>query len=190
MARANFSRCEQACLCNVAQPRKASGDVGKSQSDMALDIFEEDGLRRDLVDDARDVGPQVSRVVVPSTPPGEGERLTGIAGSEDMNAAAPRSAVEGLEIVPYRCWSQGRVRHPRHESGRCMGFPLDVTNSAIGGFGDMDAEVEAGIAGAQGKAAQIAAAAIVGGGGTKSHKFNLRRLLYRRSRVGSSASIG
>ncbi|WP_297180952.1 hypothetical protein [Thermomonas sp.] len=69
-----------------------------------------------------------------------------------------------------------------------MSFPLDVTDSAISGLGDVDAEVEAGVAGAQGEAAQIVAAAMVGDRGTKSHKAGLRETLSWRSRVGSSTS--
>lgn len=72
-----------------------------------------------------------------------------------MNAAAPRSAVEGSQIVPYRRWSQGLVVHPRHESGRRVGFPLDVTHSAIGGLGDVQAKVEAAVAGAERQAAEV-----------------------------------
>ncbi len=81
-----------------------------------------------------------------------------------MNAVAPRSAVKGLEIVPHRRRSQGLVFHPGHESGRCMSFPLDVTDSAISGLGDVDAEVEASIAGAQRKAVQIGMVLVVLGG--------------------------
>ena len=72
-----------------------------------------------------------------------------------MNAAAPRSAVEGSQIVPYSSWSQGLVCHPRHESGRCVSLPLDVTNSAISGLGDMKPEIEAGVTGTEGDPAQF-----------------------------------
>lgn len=63
-----------------------------------------------------------------------------------------------------------------------MSFPLDVTDSAISRLGNVDAEVEAGVAGAQGEAAQIAAT-----GGTKSHNVILRRRLDGRSEEGSLA---
>tara|TARA_R110002012_G_scaffold16958_6_gene64464 strand:+ start:3508 stop:3774 length:267 start_codon:yes stop_codon:yes gene_type:complete len=77
--------------------------------------------------------------------PGVAERLAGIAGSDEMNLSAPRSAVEGSQIVPYRRRSQGLVFHPRHERGRGVGFPLDVTNSSILGDGDFDTELEPAI---------------------------------------------
>lgn len=185
MASACFSRCEQARFCAVAHAAKACRDLGKSQIDMPLDIFEEDSARRDLGDDALDVGPEVTRIAGAPATTGEAERLAGIAGREDMNAAAPRSAVEGFEIVPYRCLIQGLVCHPRHESGRCVSFPLDVTDSSISGLRDRDAEVEARIAGAEGEAGQIASA-----GGTCNHNAILRGRLAWRSEKGSGASIG
>lgn len=102
-----------------------------------------------------------------------------------MNAATPRDAVEGSQIVPYRSWIQGRVFHPCHESGRRMGFPLDVTDSSIAMFGDGDSEIEASIAGAERQAEEI-----ISVGGAYSHNGILRRLLVGRSEMGSQASIG
>jgi len=72
----------------------------------------------------------------------DAERLTWIAASEDVHRATPRVAIEGSNIVPDRCFIQGRVFHPRHEGGRCIGFPLDVTHSSIPGAGNGEAEVD------------------------------------------------
>ena len=116
---------------------------------MAFDVLEEDEPRADLTHDPSDLRPQVSGICVAAAMAGLAEGLAGVTGRDEMNAAAPRSAVEGSQIVPYRSWSQGLVAHPRHESGRCVSFPLDVTNSPIAGLGDVQAEVEAGIAGAE-----------------------------------------
>jgi hypothetical protein len=77
------------------------------------------------------------------------EGLTRITGSEEMKAAAPRSAIERSKVVPDSRLTQGLVRHPCHESGRSMALPLDETNSSISGLGDVQAEIEAGIAGAE-----------------------------------------
>jgi hypothetical protein len=82
-----------------------------------------------------------------------------------MNAAAPRAAVEGSQIVPDRCRSQGRVRHPRHESGRGETVSLDMTHSAVSGFGEMQAKVEAPDTGAKAEAEQR----VMSAGGMKSH---------------------
>ena len=177
--RARFSRREQACLDAVAHALKLSGDVPKSQGQMAFDVFKEDPSRADFPHDPRDLRPQMSGVGFTAAKSGLAEGLAGITGSDDMNAAAPRSAVEGSQIVPYRRRSQGLVAHPRHESGRCMSFPLDVTHSAISGLGDMQAEVEAAVACAEGEAAQVAVRVSVG---MNSHKArSLFRSLGRRS---------
>jgi hypothetical protein len=85
----------------------------------------------------------VSWVFVSEFFSGDGKWLAGIAAVDDIHQAAPRSAVEGGKIVPDRSAIQGRVFHPRHERSRCVGFPLDVTHSAISGSGDVQSEVEA-----------------------------------------------
>jgi hypothetical protein len=75
--------------------------------------------------------------------PGVGGRLAGEAGSDEIHSAAPRVAVEGREVVPDRSRIQGLVFHPRHEGGRCEGFPLDVTHSAVGvSEGEPESELE------------------------------------------------
>nr|WP_238475363.1 hypothetical protein [Sphingomonas cavernae] len=134
---------------------KAFDDVGESHIEVALDVLAKDPIGFDFRDHARDLGPEMSRIGRAATLAGLAERLAGITGSDEMNSAAPREAVKGSQIVPYRRLSQGRVRHPRHESGRSMGFPLDVTHSAISGLRDMEAEVEPTISSAEGDTAQI-----------------------------------
>nr|WP_315025295.1 hypothetical protein [Brevundimonas diminuta] len=186
MRRARFSRREQSRRDAVTHALKLSGDVPKTQGDVAFDVLQEDPPRADLAHDPSDVGPQVPRIGVAPAVAGLAERLAGITGRDDMNAAAPRSAVEGSQIVPYRRRSQGLVAHPRHESGRRVGFPLDVTHSAISGLGDVQAEVEAAVSGAEREAAQFAVRTSFG---MKSHKArSLFRSLRRRSDGGSGAS--
>lgn len=149
MASANFSRREQARFCAVAQLAKAVRDLGKSQIEVPFDVLGEDGGRADFADDAGDIGPEVARVAVGAALAGDAKRLARIAGREDMNAVAPRAAVEGLEIVPDRRAIQGLVFHPRHESGRSMGFPLDETYSPVTGLGDGKAKVETAVSGTE-----------------------------------------
>jgi len=72
----------------------------------------------------------------------DGKRLTRVAASEDIHRSTPRVAIESSNVVPDRCRIQGRVFHPRHEGGRSIGFPLDVTHSAIIGNCDGEAEVD------------------------------------------------
>ncbi len=109
---------------------------------MAGDVFKEDDLRFDFACDASDIWPKVAGIVFAFAPAREAERLAGITGSEDMNAPAPRSSVEGFEIIPDRSCTQRLVDHPRHESGRGETVSLDITNSSISGFGNVNAKVE------------------------------------------------
>lgn len=155
VACARFSRREEARFCPVAQAAKAGDDVGESQGQVPLDVFAEDPFRADLVDDSGDVGPKVTRIRVAPSLSGEAEGLAGIAGREQMNAAAPWAAVEGSKIAPDRRRCQGLVFHPCHESGRRVAFPLNETNSPVGGLGDVQAEIEAGVAGTQGDSPEV-----------------------------------
>lgn len=132
---------------------------------MSGHVLEEAPFRPGLGDDARDLGPEVTRVLLALPVAGKAERLAGIAGSDDMNAASPRSAVEGAQVVPDRSRSQGRVRHPCHESGRGETVSLDMTHSSVSGLCEVKAEIEASDAGAKAESAKV----VRSGGGMKSH---------------------
>lgn len=177
---ADFRRRKQSCRNDVTHADQFSGDFGKSEAEMMGDIFEEyDGCIA-FADDARDVGPKVSRISRPKAPPGNREWLARIACSEDIHEAAPWSAVEGSNVVPDRCRIQGLVFHPRHESSRCEGFPLDVTHSPVSGTGDVEAEIESAGACAEGEAVQtcVIAPRIVSGG-RKSHVMHVVTAVVR-----------
>ncbi len=116
---------------------------------MSFDVFAPHPSGADLVDDAGDLRPKVTWIFVSAALPGVAEGLAGIAGRDEMNAAAERQTVEGSEIVPDSRLIQGLVCHPRHESGRSVTFPLNESHSSVGGFGDVEAEIETGVAGAE-----------------------------------------
>ncbi len=163
---ADFRRRKQSCRKDVAHADQFSGDFGKPEAQMIGDIFEEDDRGVAFADDARNVRPEMARISFAEAPSGNREWLARVARSEDIHAAAPWPAVEGCKVVPDRCRIQGLVRHPRHESGRSVGFPLDVTHSPVSGTGDLEAEIEPACAGAQGEAMQacVIAPRIVSGG--------------------------
>jgi hypothetical protein len=94
----------------------------------------------------------VARVVSTPAFARDGERLARIARSDDVHRAAPRAAVEGSNVVPDNSLIQGRVFHPRHESGCGVGFPFDMAHSTISGDGDGEPEVETARAGTKGEA--------------------------------------
>jgi hypothetical protein len=159
VGRTDLRRREEARRKPVAHADQVSGDLGKSEAEMMGDVFEEDERRTALPDDARNVRPEVARVGRAEPPPGDRKWLTRIARQQDVQRAAPRAAVEGSNVVPDRRAIQGRVFHPRHEHGRGVGLPLDVTQSAISGTGEQDAEVEPAGAGAEREAEQAAVSA-------------------------------
>ena len=162
--RADFRRREEACRKAVAHADQSCGDFGEAEAEMMGDILEEDEGRLDLADDAGHMRPEVARVIRAPALARDGERLARIARSDDVHRAAPRAAVEGGNIVPDNSLIQGRVFHPRHESGCGEGFPFDMAHSTISGDGDGEPEVETTRAGAEGEAEE----ACVSGSGSVS----------------------
>ena len=150
VGRADFRRREEACRKAVAHADQSCGDFGEAEAEMMGDILEEDEGRFDLADDAGDMGPEVARVVRAPALARDRERLARIARSDDIHRAAPRAAVEGGNVVPDNSLIQGRIFHPRHESGCGVGFPFDMAHSTISGDGDGEPEIEPARARAQG----------------------------------------
>jgi hypothetical protein len=144
---------------------KVSGDDVETKGQMADDVFKEAPFRGDVLDDPGDGGPEVAGIVFALAVPRQRERLAGITGRDDMYAAAPRSAIEGSQIVPNRSRAQGRVCHPRHESGRGETVSLDMTHSSVSGLCEVNAEIEASDAGAKAEAAKV----VMSVGGMNSH---------------------
>ena len=164
VGRADFRRREEACRKAVAHADQSCGDFGEAEAEMMGDILEEDEGRFDLADDAGDMRPEVAWILAAEPSARDRERLARIARSNDVHRAAPRAAVEGGNIVPDNSLIQGRVFHPRHESGCGEGFPFDMAHSTISGDGDGEPEVETARAGAEGEAEE----ACVSGSGSVS----------------------
>lgn len=85
----------------------------------------------------------------------DGERLAGISRRDDermetANVSKELRLAEGLDVIPDRSIIQGRIRHPRHESGRGVGFPFDVHHGAYSAAkGELDREAEHAASGAE-----------------------------------------
>ena len=152
VGRADFRRREEACRKAVAHADQSAGDFGETEAEMMGDILEEDEGRLDLTDDAGDMRPEMAWILAAEPSACDRERLARIARSDDVHRAAPRAAVEGSNVVPDNSLIQGRVFHPRHESGCGEGFPFDMAHSTISGDGDGEPEIEPARAGAQGEA--------------------------------------
>lgn len=107
------------------------------------DVLDEEKSRPNCADNSDDFWPEPPLVIGAAAPAGGAGRLAGEAGRDEIHSAAPRSAVEGREIVPDRSPIQGLVFHPRHESGRCVGVPLAVTHGAVGvSEGEVESELQ------------------------------------------------
>jgi len=164
VGRTDFRRRKEACRKFVAHADQSCGDFRESEAEMMGDIFEKDEGRLDFADDTGDMGPEVARIICTPSLARDAERLARIARRDDVHRAAPRAAVEGSNVVPDNSLIQGRVFHPRHDSGCGEGFPFDMAHSTISGDGDGKPEVESTRAGAEGEAEQ----ACVWGSGAKS----------------------
>ncbi len=110
-------------------------------------VLQEESAGSNVANDPLDMLPDPTLVGLGELLPGLAERLTREAGRDEINPAAIREAVEGLEIVPNKRPIQGLVFHPRHESGRCVGVPLNVTHSSIVRSGEADPKLEPSIPG-------------------------------------------
>ena len=152
VGRADFLRREEACRKAVAHADQSAGDFGEAEAEMMGDILEEHEGRLDLGDDASDMRPEVARVVSAPALARDRERLARIARSDDVHRAAPRAAIEGSNVVPDNSLIQGRVFHPRHESGCGEGFPFDMAHSTISGDGDGEPEIKPACTGTEGEA--------------------------------------
>lgn len=161
VGRADFRRRKEACRKAVAHADQSAGDFGEAEAEMMGDILKEDEGGVDLSNDAGDARPEMAWVVDTPALARDGERLARIARSDDVHCAAPRAAVEGSNIVPDRRVIQGRVFHPRHESGCGEGFPFDMAHSSISGQGDGEPEVDATGAGAEREAEEACVACSV-----------------------------
>jgi hypothetical protein len=119
---------------------------------VSFDVLEEAPFGSNFADDSADLRPWVTRIGFAPAQAGEGEWLAGISASDERYLSTPRAAFEGDKVVPDRSAIQGRVSHPRHEGGCSKCFPLDETDSSVSGFCDMDADLQASNAGAEGEA--------------------------------------
>ena len=158
---ANFRRRKEACRKLVAHADQSCGDFGEAEAEMMGDIFEEDEGRFDFADDAGDMRPEVARVCRPLALACDAKWLARIPRCNDVHRATPRAAIEGSNVVPDRRVIQGRVFHPRHESGCGEGLPFDMAHSSISGQGDGEPEIDAPGAGAEREAKEACVACAV-----------------------------
>lgn len=147
--RSNVGRTEQTPFRIEPVTGKVTEDDGQRSLDEAPYILQEHEARDHLTDDSVDVRPEPTVIFQSSSKTGITERLAWKAGSDDIHLSTPRTAVEGFEVRPDRSLIQGLVFHPRHEYGRCVGFPLNVSHGSALHSGELESKLEASIAGAE-----------------------------------------
>jgi len=146
---ANGGRGEQRPFRIEPESGKVGQDVRKPGVNKSGDVLQEHESRSHVSHDPGNVWPEPSLVIDTSTLSGRRERLAGEAGSDEIHPAAPRRTVEGGEVRPDRRPIQVRLVHPGHESGRCVGVPLNVSHGSGGDPGELEGELESSVAGAE-----------------------------------------
>lgn len=121
---------------------QVSENSSEAQGKVASDVLQIDESGLHLANDSSDIGPEMALVVFSVALAGMRERLARVSRSDEIHRSTPRSAVEGLEIVPDRSRIQGLVLHPGHEDGRGESVPLDTHDGSCGWDRQLDGQVE------------------------------------------------
>lgn len=101
-------------------------DMSEPTSNKPGDVLQHDELGSNLAQHARDFRPEPALVGGAEPLAGGAPGLAAEPGNDERNAPTPRAAVEGRQIVPHRRRIQRLRFHAGHESGSCVGVPLDV----------------------------------------------------------------
>lgn len=151
MACSRFGRAEYSARNATAHCLQCRDDGRKLSVGVPRDVLAEETNSPAVIENSQYGVEQPSVVVVAEPFSGDAVRLARVAASDDIHASAPACAVECGSIVPDRRAIQRLVFHPRHENGRRVGFPLDVTYSPRPLFGDSEPELEPTGSGEQGQ---------------------------------------
>jgi hypothetical protein len=151
MRRANSSRAEQARRRRVAFVPKLSQDGLKTEGDMPCDVFEEHPLGSAFADDAGELGPKVTGIIVTTALSGGAERLAGISGQHGVEVTPEGPGFEAAQIVPDWCWGEIPCALGCNEDGARPILPLNERAGVIAGFGEHEAQIKATAACAEGQ---------------------------------------
>lgn len=151
--------------------KRALGFVhnGGSGTSDSCDVLQKDESRTAIGSDSEDFVEQTAALAIKSgAATGDTDVLARESSNDAIHDAAPTSAIEGCDIVPDRRLIQCLSFHPRHESGRCIGVPLNVTHTAIVESQQVEASAHAFVehadAGEEGESGKL---------GTWSHMLSL-----------------
>lgn len=147
--RANGCRAETTPLRIEPEAGKVGEDVRQTVPNKSGDVLQHDESRSHASNDPGDVWPEPAVIVNSTLLSCCRERLAWKTGSDEIHSSAPRCAIKGCEIVPDRRSIQRLVFHPCHESGRCVGVPLNVTYSAGVDSGVSEGKLKASVSRAE-----------------------------------------
>lgn len=151
MAGTDLRRAEYSARNAVAHVFQWPDEGGELPVGVPRHVLAEETIRPALVDEAEEMPDEPAIVGVAQASSGDAIGLAGVAASDAMNDATPRSSVEGSCVRPDR----SRMKPPRFHAcdqacgGR--GFPLHVSDAARSGLGNADAEFQPADAGAEGQ---------------------------------------
>ncbi len=118
---------------------------------MTGDVFEEDPFRAAFVDDAGDVGPEMTGIVGAAPFACRAEGLAGIACEDGIEGAAEGPGVEAAQVGPDRRRGEVSGALGGNEDGARPVLPFDKGAGVIAGFGEHEAQIKASAACAEGQ---------------------------------------
>ena len=118
---------------------------------MPGDVFEEDPFGAAFVDDAGDVGPEVTGIVGAAALSGRAEGLARVSGQDGIERAVEGAGVKAAQVGPDR--GRGEVSSPlgRDEDRPWPVLPFDEGAAVKAGFGEHEAQIKASAACAEGE---------------------------------------
>lgn len=109
---------------------------------MVGDVFQEHDPRFNLANDAMDVWPNVPRIIASTTTTGFAEWLARVSRSERIHDSMPRSAVEGSQVRPNRCFIQATRFHCLSHDFDGSGFVFHAADRANIAESELQSHVE------------------------------------------------
>lgn len=151
VAGAGFGRAENSCRNAETHCLQCWDEGGELSVRVPRDVLAEETISPAFAQDPQDLVDEEAVVAGAAALAGDGVGLAGVSAKDAMNAAAPRASVEGGKVRPDRSVIQLARLAARDQpcGGKC--FPLQVSDSARSGFGNMHAEVEPAGPGAEGE---------------------------------------
>lgn len=113
---------------------------------MAGDVLKEDPLRLNLSDDPGNVRPEVPGVILALSLSRCGKRLAWVSCKHGVTEAAPRSSVEGLDVVPDRGRGEVSGALCGDEDGSGVFLPLDEAGGGKARLGKVKTHVKSAAA--------------------------------------------